>query len=648
MLAEKVSGATNLFLTIYVYLKNPKEKINRNFLWFGGSLVLWCLANLFLLFYQHVVFLRITYAVGTVFALASIFFVSALAGIKIKEWISVILISLTIIWSAINAFTPLILVSLNRSLGFGWETVSGPLSLVWEIYILLMILASVIIPIISLRTSNETRRKQLFYYITGETLFAAWVIVVFLILPAFGINQFNNLDSPATLFLVGFTSYSIVKYNLLGIRSLFFQALMYTLVIIGLIAGLLLLMFIGSSLLNQSQVWPLYVIAIVIAAVLFIIGRIFFKEKKELENSKLNLIKLLDVSEKNRVIAETERDKTLTIINSFVDSLIILDEKGKIISINPEAEKTLKLKSEKLLKKPISALVDFPKAKQIASRLAGGLSGISKEEITLEKDVIQELSVIPLNFGKNKIGHLIILHDISREKMVETMKTEFVSLVAHQLRTPLTIVKWSMGMLKKGSFGEINEKQDEIIGRIIFNNDRMISLVNNLLNITRIEEGRYLYQTTPINLTDIVNYVLKSYKDEITKRKISVEFKEPKDFPKTLLDDEKIKLVVQNLIDNALKYSPQEGKIIISLSNDKKNIEFKIEDFGIGIPDTQQKKIFTKFFRGDNANKVDTTGSGLGLFLTQNIVNAHNGKIWFESEEGTGTTFHFSLPIITK
>ena len=325
-----IAGATNLFLTIYVYTRNSKSPINKSFLYFGGSLVLWCFVNLLLLIFKETFYIRLTYSVGTIFSLTSIFFVVALSGLKMRKWIATLLSTGCVVWSVVILFTPLVLTSLLHPIGFGWVTKDGPLMLVWEIYILLMILASVVIPLTVLKKSDDKRKKQIQYYITGEALFALWVIIVFLILPLFGINQFNNLDSPATLFLVGFTSYSIIKYNLLGIKSLFLQAFMYALVIIGIISVLLLLMFIGSSLLANKLIWPLYLIAVIVAIALFLIGRVFFIEKRDLEKAKINLTGLLEQSEKNRVEIETERDKTLTIINSFADGLIILDEKDKM------------------------------------------------------------------------------------------------------------------------------------------------------------------------------------------------------------------------------------------------------------------------------------------------------------------------------
>jgi len=246
------------------------------------------------------------------------------------------------------------------------------------------------------------------------------------------------------------------------------------------------------------------------------------------------------------------------------------------------------------------------------------------------------------------IGHLIVLHDISREKIVENMKTEFVSLAAHQLRTPLSIIKWSMSMLKKGDFGKLNKKQYKIVGNAFRGNERLISLVNDLLNVSRIEEGRYLYKVASADMKEVIELALADCKDEIIAKKIKVDVKEANSVPKIMIDVEKMKLAIENLIDNAVKYSREGGKIKVFLKSDGDNIHFEIQDFGMGIPESQQSKVFTKFFRGDNATKVNAVGTGLGLFLVQNIIEAHGGKIRFKSEENKGTSFYLSLPIKEK
>jgi signal transduction histidine kinase len=256
------------------------------------------------------------------------------------------------------------------------------------------------------------------------------------------------------------------------------------------------------------------------------------------------------------------------------------------------------------------------------------------------------MSTVPIVAGGANIGLMIILHDITREKTVERMKTEFVSLAAHQLRTPLSAIKWTLKMLLEGDMGEITEGQRDLIEKSYQSNERMIGLINDLLDITRIEEGRYLYQPILADLVGVVESALKDGEDEVKRKGLTFHFQKPRGrVPRVTMDVEKIKLVVQNLLENAIRYTPSGGKVSVAISADKNKVEFKIEDGGIGIPKDQQSKIFTKFFRGSNVMRVETEGSGLGLFISKNIIEAHGGRIWFESKEGTGSSFYFSLPV---
>jgi signal transduction histidine kinase len=245
-----------------------------------------------------------------------------------------------------------------------------------------------------------------------------------------------------------------------------------------------------------------------------------------------------------------------------------------------------------------------------------------------------------------KAETLVILHDITREKIVERMKTEFVSLAAHQLRTPLSAIKWTLRMLLDGDLGKITKEQREFIDKSYISNERMISLINDLLDVTRIEEGRYLYKPVLADLGKIAQFVVKSYKEEIAKKKLKFSFKKPSGhIPKVLVDEEKIGVAIENLINNSIRYTPSGGEVSISLQSDKKEIHLSVKDSGVGVPGDQRERIFTKFFRAPNVIRMETEGSGLGLFITKNIVEAHGGKIWFESELGKGSTFHFTLPV---
>ena len=380
------------------------------------------------------------------------------------------------------------------------------------------------------------------------------------------------------------------------------------------------------------------------------------KELEKLITQREELVKalmnILEDTEEARRKAEEERDKTRTIISNFVDGLLVFDKENKLSLINPRAERFLGVKTEKIIGKSIlelaknfrlNPLIGLVKEK---SGLNQEIKKVYRQELFVSEELVLEVSTTPIISEEEKLGTLVILHDITREKMIEKMKTEFVSIAAHQLRTPLSAIKWSLKMLLEGDLGTISKEQREFIEKTYKANERMIALINDLLNVSRIEEGKFLYRPVLSDIEAITQSVINFYKEEIEKKKIKFNFRKPKKkIPRVKVDVEKIKLAIQNLLENAIRYTPIGGRITISLKTNKKTVKFQIKDTGIGIPKKQQERIFTKFFRGANAIRMETEGSGLGLFITKNIIEAHGGKIWFESEEGKGTTFFFTLPL---
>ena len=201
-------------------------------------------------------------------------------------------------------------------------------------------------------------------------------------------------------------------------------------------------------------------------------------------------------------------------------------------------------------------------------------------------------------------------------------------------------------MILDGDLGKITDEQKVFLEKTYKSNERMISLINDLLDVTRIEEGKYVFRETLTNMESIVQFVLNSYKEEFKRKNLKIEFKKVKTKPPLIkVDVEKMRLAIQNLIDNAVRYSSSGGKVTVALQYAKKEVEISIKDAGIGIPKDQQSKVFEKFFRGSNAVRLDTEGSGLGIFIAKNIIESHEGKIWFESAVGQGTTFYFTLPV---
>jgi two-component system sensor histidine kinase VicK len=368
-------------------------------------------------------------------------------------------------------------------------------------------------------------------------------------------------------------------------------------------------------------------------------------DSKEKKGEMAALLNILEDVEEARMKAEEEKTKTLAIVNNFSDGLLFFDEDEKISLVNPQAEIFFKLKAENLIGKSFLELASFPEFKPLVSLLGGKLRAAFRKELALREDLILEVSVIPIISGEKKIGNLIIFHDVTREKILDRIKTEFVSISAHQLRTPLSAIKWTLKMFLDGDLGELTKEQREFLEKTYKSNERMINLINDLLNVTRIEEGRYLYKPVLTDIVQICQSVIDSYKEEIEKKNLKFKFKKPKELPKVRVDIEKISLAIQNLLENAIRYNKVGGEIEVVLKEKEKEIEFSIRDTGIGIPKDQQHRVFTKFFRAANAMRMETEGSGLGLYITKNIIEAHGGEIWFESEEGKGTTFYFTLPV---
>lgn len=231
-----------------------------------------------------------------------------------------------------------------------------------------------------------------------------------------------------------------------------------------------------------------------------------------------------------------------------------------------------------------------------------------------------------------------------RQTSDELAESEFVTIVAHQLRTPLSAVKWVMKMLLDGDVGELTAEQKSLLQKGYQSNERMINLVNDLLNVALIESGRLNYRIGSHSLEDLLHRVLLDFVAPLRQKKITLELDAPDQLPPVRVDHERIATVLHNLLDNAVQYSPANSTIKIMLHPSGRAVEVAVQDSGIGIPAAQQGKIFNRFYRGDNAIKMQTDGSGVGLFVVKSIVEKHGGTVWFESTERQGSTFHFTLP----
>jgi len=370
---------------------------------------------------------------------------------------------------------------------------------------------------------------------------------------------------------------------------------------------------------------------------------------KDLEASRTALLNILEDTEAAKQQIEREKNRSQVIFNNFLDGLLIFNAKGELELLNPRAEEFLRVRQSALIGKTVEELLGWSQVEKLAKILKNRKKELSREELPFkEGELVVEVTTQALDPGEKDASTLVILHDISREKVIERLKSQFVSVAAHQLRTPLSIIKWSLSMILEQEMGPLNADQKEMLLKADQTNERMIRLINDLLNVARIEEGKFMYHPTVIDLGELVESIASSLKQLAQKKKVKLVLKISKTKGAKIIraDIEKLTLAIKNIIENAVFYTDSGGSVDISLVRKKGNVELSVKDTGIGIPKDQQERVFSKFFRADNAVRKETEGTGLGLFIAKNVVDSHRGSICFASEEGKGTTFTISLPAI--
>lgn len=361
-----------------------------------------------------------------------------------------------------------------------------------------------------------------------------------------------------------------------------------------------------------------------------------------------------------RLAIERQRDEA--ILRSMGDGMIAVDETRKIVLINPVAAELLGIGDQEAMGKtlqdayhlyPQSSATDKNAKPLSADERPAGLAlrtGQDIEDVFIFQrndgnKFLLNVHASPIALEGQTVGVVTVLRDVTKEKEIDRMKTEFISLASHQLRTPLSAIKWFTEMLVSGDAGQLQPDQLDFAKNIADSTERMISLVNALLNISRIESGRIMIDPKPTDLKDLVTGIINDLKAKTEEKKQTLVVSVHSDLPKINLDPRLIGQVYLNLLTNAIKYTPKGGEINIFISKKDDNIVSQVSDNGYGIPKAQQDRIFQKFFRATNAVKVETDGTGLGLYLIKAVVESSGGKIWFESEENKGTTFWFSIPL---
>ena len=345
------------------------------------------------------------------------------------------------------------------------------------------------------------------------------------------------------------------------------------------------------------------------------------------------------------------RELTETVVTYLPEGVLILDSDGRVLFMNRSGESLLGVREQEVLGLKIKAQLAYPI--QHGANLLKVVHSVAEQEgpadVQLEYPEERLLKVLrmPLTEAGGALnGHMFVFRDVTREAVLSKIKSDFISVAAHQLRTPLSSIKWAFAMLQEGGLGELSENQKPVVQQGLETSDRLVRLVNSLLNVSRMEEGRFGYEFATLDARQLVLKVLTTLKAKSDSRGVAVRTTLPDALPAVAADAEKIELALENLVDNAVSYTQSGGEGHITAAIEGKFLRITVQDNGVGIPKSQLPNIYSKFFRGDNVVRMQTDGSGLGLYIAKNIVEKHGGVMALTSQEGVGTTASFTMPIV--
>ncbi len=335
---------------------------------------------------------------------------------------------------------------------------------------------------------------------------------------------------------------------------------------------------------------------------------------------------------------EIERHKLEAILTRIEDGVIVVDKDGKLVLANRVARNLFSVEDEDLAMKPVEDVFEH---EQLIDMIKNGHETFPyRSEIELEN---QHVISAQMNFIPD-VGLTVTMHDVTYFKELDRIKSEFVSTVSHDLRSPLTAILGYVELLER--VGPVNEKQRNFIQRVQMSVRNITELINDLLDLGRIESG-FDESKVPLSLNNVVQYSVESLKDRIIESNHELTVEIPEDLPEIIGDSVRLRQIVDNLLGNSLRYTPQGGKIGIVAREENEQIIFQVFDNGVGIPAADRPHIFDKFYRASNVIE-NYSGSGLGLAIVKSIVENHNGRIWVDSSEGEGSTFTIVLPIKTE
>ncbi len=353
---------------------------------------------------------------------------------------------------------------------------------------------------------------------------------------------------------------------------------------------------------------------------------------------------------------QVEAAKSQAILEGVADGVMVTDTTGHVILFNAAAERILNTPRRQIIGRSIDELLGLygtagrswvalvERWMQEPEEMLDAETRYLEERLEIEGRVVS-VHLAPVHMEEEFLGTVSVFRDITKEVEAERAKSEFVSTVSHELRTPMTSIKGYADLLLLGTAGRLTEGQERFLRIIKSNADRLSDLVNDLLDIGRIDSGRIELEKRAVNVASLVEQVMESLRRKAEEKGLRLHSQVAPDLPPVWGDSARLIQVLTNLVSNAYQYTPPEGEITVQAERQGEMVLIQVKDTGIGITPQDQEKIFDRFFRADHPLVQEIRGTGLGLSIVKSLVEMHGGEIWVESEPGQGSTFSFTLPI---
>lgn len=701
-----ITAALLLFLGLIIIVADFSKILNKTLAMFQFGAFIWLITNLATNIShsnETALFFARLALIGAVVMLVSIlFFALEMSGTKLTKFraICLLVVPAILLVSVPTGY------NINSIETAGENLKTGP---IYILLIAFVIAYSVLTVYLFWRTyyradKNSAKKTQLRYIIVGAIFTFVPAVVLSAIMPVLGFPGAAFYGPISIIALSISTTIVIVRHRFLNIRLLAARSIAYLLAIIVIVAVYAL----GASMLAGSipalaityGQAIFFAIFSVITALLYqpikhffdkLTSKIFYQDayvsQDVINQINSTLVNVIRLEELLGATAKTIQEEIkLTYVNFYLaqkasieshlagsnTKIFASEQWDKAYDVLEKGESKISLVSHENLSTDLSnamralnieCIVNMTANQQnVGFLVVGGRksgNALTSKDVQLLEIIADEVAIAVQNALRfeeisqfnitlqQKINDATHLLQKSNEKLkkLDEAKDEFISMASHQLRTPLTSVKGYISMVMDGDAGPVNDQQKNFLDQAFLSSQRMVYLIADLLNVSRLKTGKFIIEAKPTYLPDVVESEISQLTETAKARDLKMQFDKPSEFPTLNLDETKVRQVIMNFADNAIYYTPKGGKITINLKQTDKSVEFTVHDTGIGVPKSEQHHLFTKFYRAGNAKKARPDGTGLGLFMAKKVVVAQGGAIIFKTEEGKGSTFGFSFPL---